>query len=85
MSSNILTENHTYLYSEILAPLESIQADLSHYILNKIKSNKEYVSSVTPAKIRIILEKDYVDTIKKAISNKTEIKVELLVKQKIDR
>ena len=43
----------------------------------KIKYNKEYVSSVTPAKIRIVLEKDYVETIKKAISNKSEIKVEL--------
>ena len=28
-------------------------------------------------KIRIVLEKDYVETIKKAISNKSEIKVEL--------
>lgn len=76
--ANILTDNDTDLYSEF-APLESIpEADLSHYIENKIKSNKEYVSSVTPAKIRIILERDYVDTIKKAISNKSEIKVELL-------
>ena len=75
--ANILTDNDTDLYSEF-APLESIpEADLSHYIENKIKSNKEYVSSVTPAKIRIVLEKDYVETIKKAISNKSEIKVEL--------
>ena len=76
--ANILTDNDTDLYSEF-APLESIpEADLSHYIENKIKSDKEYVSSVTPAKIRIVLEKDYVETIKKAISNKSEIKVELL-------
>ena len=77
--ANILTDNDTDLYSEF-APLESIpEADLSHYIENnKNKSNKECFSSVTPAKIRIILEKDYVDTIKKAISNKSEIKVELL-------
>lgn len=33
---------------------------------------------VYSGKNKIVLEKDYVETIKKAISNKSEIKVELL-------
>lgn len=76
--SNILTSSGGDLF-EIYSALISIpEGNREHYLKNAAKYDKEYVSSITPAKICIFVDKDYASALNKAISNGYTVEVELI-------
>ena len=75
--ANILTATDNDLF-KIYSSLSSIpEGNQEHYLKTAAKYNKEYISTITPAKIRVIFDSEYIDDLKKAVSNGTEVTVEL--------
>lgn len=81
--ANIITADGSDIYSK-LAPLVSIPgAELTHYAQTKFKQDEEYINSLSPAKLRIVLEPDYTDKIAEAIV-KNGVEIEITDNKDID-
>lgn len=76
--ANILTATNKNLFEEYSALSAIPEGNQEHYLKQAAKYNKEYVTSLTPTKIRVYLDKSYADELSKSIANEKTITVELL-------
>lgn len=75
--TNILTINNSNLF-EVYSALSAIpEGNQEHYLKKAVKYNKEYIASITPAKIRVVFDKEYIEELKKSINNGKTVEVEL--------
>jgi hypothetical protein len=75
--TNILTVNNSNLF-EVYSALSAIpEGNQEHYLKKAVKYNKEYIASITPAKIRVVFDKEYIEELKKSINNGKTVEVEL--------
>ena len=75
--TNILTVNDSNLF-EVYSALSAIpEGNQEHYIKKTVKYNKEYISSITPAKIRVAFDKEYIEELKESINSGKKVEVEL--------
>ena len=75
--TNILTANDSNLFEVYSALSEIPEGNQEHYIKKTVKYNKEYISSITPAKIRVVFDKAYIEELKESINNGKKVEVEL--------
>lgn len=76
--SNVIAGNDKELFNTYSSLMKIPEGNQEHYIKQSAKYNKEYISSITPTKIRVVLDADYAKELKRAISNNYSIEIELL-------
>lgn len=75
--SNILTANNDGLF-EVYSSLISIpEGNREHYLKKTVKYNKEYIPSITPAKIQVIIDKEYAQELQRSVLNGLKTEIEL--------
>lgn len=73
VAADLLTSTGESLYEKYMALSAIPEINQESYLKSAVKANKEYMSSIAPARVCIIIDTEYADALKRAVSSNSEI------------